>query len=185
VLHTIVLYGSVSPGGPKQTRRLANAVLLVASALVGAAGVVHLQLWADGYRHVPTLGPLFLAQGVGAVGVGAALAVTRRLALVAAALLLMVGTVAGFLLSDTVGLLGIHDTLSVPFASWALGLELGAIVALCSSALLLVRSSASPVPSTGRRLWTGENELFAENYPLTTASERAHGRPTGGTRRSH
>ena len=39
------------------------------------------------------------------------------------------------------------DTLAVPFASWALGLELGAILALCSSALLLLRSSASPVPT--------------------------------------
>jgi hypothetical protein len=35
--------------------------ILVGAALVACTAAIHLHLWLAGYRHVPRIGPLFLA----------------------------------------------------------------------------------------------------------------------------
>lgn len=47
-----------------------NVLAVVGAALMVWSGVIHLQLWSDGYRSISVIGPLFLIQGV----VGIALA---------------------------------------------------------------------------------------------------------------
>src|ERR1700734_2990547 len=51
---------------------LALLLRLVAVGLLSAVGWVHLHLWQEGYRRIPTIGPLFLAAAVSALvfGVG-------------------------------------------------------------------------------------------------------------------
>ncbi|HEV3452123.1 MAG TPA: hypothetical protein VG869_13105, partial [Acidimicrobiia bacterium] len=67
----LVALAVAGPSGPAARRVATNVALLAGAGLVAASALIHLYLWADGYRQVTTIGPLFLAQGV----VGLALAV--------------------------------------------------------------------------------------------------------------
>ena len=57
---------------------MAGAGLLVWS------GVIHLQLWSDGYRTISVIGRLFLIQGIASIVLAVALVAFRRLVLLAA-----------------------------------------------------------------------------------------------------
>jgi hypothetical protein len=81
-------------------------VVLFASALMVASAFVHLHLWDIAYRHVATLGPLFLVQAVAALVAAVVLGATRLVVVMLGSVLLMLGTVGGFVLADTVGLFG-------------------------------------------------------------------------------
>jgi hypothetical protein len=52
---------------------LALFVRLMAVGLLSWDGWAHLHLWQDGYRHIPTIGPLFLVGAVSAMAVAAGL----------------------------------------------------------------------------------------------------------------
>ena len=66
--------------------RWAVALLAVAgAALLVWSGVIHLQLWSGGYRGISVVGPLFLIQGIASIVLALAVAVFRRLVLLAAA----------------------------------------------------------------------------------------------------
>ena len=106
-------------------------VLVAAAALLVLSAAVHLHLWSVGYRAIPSIGPLFLAQGIATPVVAVLLVLTRRLAAVAVALPTMVGTVAGFLLADTVGLFGFHDGFAAPYAATAFVIEVSRDHAPC------------------------------------------------------
>lgn len=54
--------------------------------------MIHLDLWDDGYSDISTIGPLFLAQGIGSIVLALAIVALRRLAL------LVVGAIAAFAL---------------------------------------------------------------------------------------
>ncbi|HWC39296.1 MAG TPA: hypothetical protein VG476_12235, partial [Acidimicrobiales bacterium] len=120
---------------------------------VATTGAIHLHLWAAGYRTIPTIGPLFLFQGIAGAAMAVALVAGRRLALVVAAAGFMVATIGGLLLSVYVGLFGFTDTLTAPFAGLSLAVECaGAVVlAVVAGALVLGhgRSSQRGAPSTG------------------------------------
>lgn len=53
----------------------ALALRLVSVALLSADGWAHLHLWQDGYRHISTIGPLFLTGAVSALVIAAVLLV--------------------------------------------------------------------------------------------------------------
>ncbi len=82
--------------------------------LAGAAGLlatsgIHLDLYLTGYRHIPTIGPLFLLQVIsGAVLAVAVLALRGRLVALAGAGF-AVATLGGYILSLWVGLFGFHE----------------------------------------------------------------------------
>ena len=89
--------------------RWAVTVLAVAgAALMVWSSVIHLQLWADGYRNISVIGPLFLIQGIGGIALAVLLAVFRRVLLIAAGAVMMAATAAGLLLSAGTGLFGFH-----------------------------------------------------------------------------
>ncbi len=65
--------------------RWAVTLLAVAgAALLVWSGVIHLQLWSDGYKDISVIGPLFLVQAIASIVLALALVVFRRLALLAA-----------------------------------------------------------------------------------------------------
>jgi hypothetical protein len=95
-------------------RTLTLSVRVVGAAMLVSTGWIHLDLWLDGYRAIPSIGPLFMA-GVVLAGV-LALAVlstpTRWLPWVALpAGLLELGTLGALVLSLTVGLFGFVESL--------------------------------------------------------------------------
>jgi hypothetical protein len=105
---------------------------LVAVGLLGAVGWVHLHLWQEGYRHIPTIGPLFLAAAVSAlvVGVGLLGRPSRLLGLLGIGT--VIGIVAGLIVSVNVGLFGFTESLTAPFAVESIVLETAAAVTLAA-----------------------------------------------------
>jgi hypothetical protein len=111
----------------------------VGAALVATTGAIHLHLWASGYRTIPTIGPLFLLQGIAGAALAVALVASRRLLTVVAGAGFMVATIGGFLLSVYVGLFGFMDTLAAPFAGVSLVVEsAGAVVLSVVAAVQLI-----------------------------------------------
>jgi hypothetical protein len=99
----------------RQPRILPAAVRVLGGVLLLAMAWIHLKLWLDGFRSIPWIGPLFLANAV--LGTLAAVAVVlvplRRLPPVALlAGLLQIGTLGGLVLSLTVGLFGYRETVA-------------------------------------------------------------------------
>jgi hypothetical protein len=124
-----------------QDARLPETVLIRAAAvLMVASGVIHVYLWHVAYRHVATLGPLFLVQAVSALVLAVLLATTRRGLFVLAAFGLMAGTIIGFVLVTSVGLFGFTLTFISGWAKLALATESATILILVSGATLLWRS---------------------------------------------
>jgi hypothetical protein len=112
------------------------------AGLMIASGLIHLHLWDIAYRHVKTLDQLFLVQVVACLVLAVALLVTRRLIVVAASLLLMAGTIVGFLLARSVGIFGFKLTFTSGLADTVLVIEIAAVILLAVTALLMRRSGA-------------------------------------------
>jgi hypothetical protein len=118
---------------PAMPRVVTLAVRIVGAALLVAMGAIHLKLWYDGYRTVPWIGPLFLANAV--LGVLAAVAVlltpARWLGVISVlAALLSLGTLGGLVLSLTVGLFGFYESLSAPLVVPTIAVESAGFVVL-------------------------------------------------------
>lgn len=124
-------------GGALWLLYLCDAGLLVAS------GLIHLHLWDIAYRHVQTMGVLFLVQVAACLLAAAALLVTRHLLVVIGSALLMAGTAAGFLLARTVGLFGFHLPFTSGLAITVLVIEIAAAVLLGLTAWLMPKAGRS------------------------------------------
>jgi hypothetical protein len=117
---------------------------LLGVGLTIAMGWIHLRLWVDGFREVPVIGPLFLLNAIGAAVLAAALlAVPARLLSTVATVsaVFTAGTLAGLVLSLTVGLFGVHETLQVPFVSATLVVESAGVFVLVLIAVLGAKSA--------------------------------------------
>jgi hypothetical protein len=121
-----------------------TALMVAAAVLMVGSGAVHVYLWHLAYRHVATLGPLFLVQAIAALVLAVILAVTRRGLVAVGAIGLMAGTIVGFILVTTVGLFGFTLHSITGWADLALATEAGAIVLLAVAARLLWQSATSP-----------------------------------------
>jgi hypothetical protein len=109
--------------------------------LLVASGLIHLHLWDIAYRHVKTLDVLFLVQVAACLLLAVMLLVTRHLLVIAAAWLLMAGTIVGFILARTVGIFGFKLTFSTGLANTVLIVEAAALVMLAITGMVKVRSS--------------------------------------------
>src|SRR5581483_9092518 len=79
------------------TRGLAMTVRLtrlLAAVLLLAGGIVHYNLWKSGYRHVPTIGTLFLANFVASIALAAAVMLSRRAIVASAGIAFAAGSLA-------------------------------------------------------------------------------------------
>ena len=126
-------------------RTVVTVLILAGAVLTVISGVLHLYLWgeASGYRQIPAIGPLFLAQGIAAVLIGLAAAVTRRLIVVLAAAGTLIATAAGLVITIEHGLFGFRETWGAPYARTSLYEEIAGAV------LLLIAAAALARPRTG------------------------------------
>jgi hypothetical protein len=134
--------------GPKQIGRVAGLVATVALALGGLllvwSGYIHFHLWdSEGYRHVATIGPLFLLQSIAGLILGALILAIRRVWAALLGLGFALSTVAGFLISVECGLFGFMDSWQAPFASQAFAIELTAAAILAVGAVMCAAGSTS------------------------------------------
>jgi hypothetical protein len=113
------------------------ALRLLGALLLAAMGWIHLDLWWDGYRTIDVIGPACLLNAIAGFGLAALLLVTPRplvpwVAVLGA--LTAVGTLAGLLLSTTVGLFGFRE--STASALWweSFWVEAAAVVVLAALA---------------------------------------------------
>jgi hypothetical protein len=127
-------------------------VMALGAAMLVWSGVIHLHLWASGYRTIPTIGWLFMLQALGAFVLGALVLITRHLLPAAAAALFMASTACGLIWSVEWGLFGFRDSFNSPFATESLGIEAaGAGVLLVGCALVVRRHRTWARPGDHRR----------------------------------
>ncbi len=122
------------------TLTVATVTRLSAAVALLAGGLVHLQLYFDGYRHLPdpNLGRSFIANGVASVIVAAALLVRRDALVRLAGIGVAIGTLGAFAMSRRGdGVFGLRETglNPSPQALIALIAEVAAIAALAYSFL--------------------------------------------------
>ncbi|MDA8286808.1 MAG: hypothetical protein M0Z42_26705 [Actinomycetota bacterium] len=128
------------------TALMRTAVSTVGALLVAASGAIHLHEWLAGYRSLPTIGPLFLAQAVTSFLLAAAVFASRRRLVMACAALFLLGTAAGYLVDVEVGLFGFQDTLANGWGQASLVVE-GAGALILGAGVL----SRSPTGLRSRR----------------------------------
>jgi hypothetical protein len=119
--------------------RIATVLCLAGAALLVVSSVIHLHLWSTGYRHIPTIGPLFLLQGIAGIVLALLVAASRRgwAALVGAGF--AASTIGGLVLSVEVGLFGFMDSLHAPDAILSLMVESAALVVLAAAVVVGAR----------------------------------------------
>ena len=117
---------------PGRSGRRAAALLLRlgCAALLAWVGYIHLHLWLEGYRHIPTNGPLFLLDAVaGFILAAVVLAWPRPLAgLLAAGY--TAATLGALLISLSVGLFGFRESISASYVTESLVIETITVLAL-------------------------------------------------------
>jgi hypothetical protein len=131
-------YALIGPSGSPTRRAVTTLGLVAGSALLGSSAAIHLQLWATGYRSIPTIGPLFLLQGIAGALLGLVLLLWRRLLVVVAGAGFMGATISGLLISVKFGLFGFMDTLAAPYAGLSVVLESVGTAVLAVVGVLLV-----------------------------------------------
>jgi hypothetical protein len=115
------------------------ALRLAGTALLAAMGWIHLDLWGDGYRTIDVIGPAFLLNAIAGFGLAVLLLVTPRPVLpwvAAVGALTAFGTLAGLLLSTTVGLFGFTESTAAALWWESFWVELAAAVVLGVLAVL-------------------------------------------------
>ncbi len=110
--------------------RLVIALCWAGSLLLIISALIHLHLWAGGYRHIPTVGPLFLLQGITGIALALVVIVSRHPLAMMGGALFALGTLGGLVLSIEVGLFGFKDSLSAPYATLSVVVESAALVIL-------------------------------------------------------
>ncbi len=127
--------------GAPGTRAIVTGLIVVGAILTTASGAIHLYLWGAGYRLVPAIGPLFLAQGIVAILLALVLLGTRWLVAAVAAAGLLIATAAGLLISIEVGMFGFQETWYAPWAKASFAEELAGGILLLIAAWPLLRSA--------------------------------------------
>jgi hypothetical protein len=135
-----------SPGPGLSPGRTVIALLLRAgcAALLAWIGYIHLHLWLEGYRQIPTDGPLFLVDAIAAFVLAAVLlAFSRPLAgLVAAGY--TAGTLGALVISLTVGLFGFRESITASYVVESIIIEAITVLALMTWTVLVARRIQPP-----------------------------------------
>jgi hypothetical protein len=135
------------PKTPALGARRAAALLLRLGcvALLAWIGYIHLHLWQEGYRQIPTDGPLFLLDAVAAFVLAAALLVWPRPLAGLLAAGYTASTLGALIVSLTVGLFGFRESISASFVTQSLIVETITMLALLAWAILV---TARPRPQS-------------------------------------
>jgi hypothetical protein len=143
------------PSGLASAPARAAVTVLIAggAACLVYSGYIHLYLWGRQqfpYRDIPTIGPLFLVQGIVAIIVGALVILSRRLGAVLAGAGLLVACAAALVIDVEVGMFGFKDSWSVPYVKSTLYEEVLGAVLLLAAVGALAWSGGSGRRGTGR-----------------------------------
>jgi hypothetical protein len=132
------------------TGRRAAALLLrlACAALLAWIGYIHLHLWTEGYRQIPTDGPLFLLDAVAGYALALALLAWPRPLTGLLAAGYIVTDLGALLISLTVGLFGFKESISAAYVTQTLAIETITLLALLSWTAL---AAAIPRPSARRQ----------------------------------
>src|SRR5215467_7864492 len=123
------------------------AVLLLRVAcviLLGWIGYIHLHLWLEGYRQIPTDGPLFLTDAIAGFALAGALLVRSAPLTGLLAAGYTAGTLGALLVSLTVGLFGFHESLSASYVTQSMTIETVTVLALLAWTLLVTAAPRLP-----------------------------------------
>jgi hypothetical protein len=114
-------------------------------ALLAWIGYIHLHLWQEGYRHIPTNGPLFLLDAVaGFILAAVLLAWPRPLAgLLSAGY--TAATLGALIISLNVGLFGFRESISASYVTESLTIETITVLAL------VIWTALAIIPRAGTR----------------------------------
>ncbi len=134
--------------GPADLASSLARVAVMAMIAGGAActvysGYIHIYLWGRQqypYRDIPTIGPLFLAQGIAAIIVGLLVVISRRVGALLVGAGLLVVSAAALVIDVEVGMFGFKDSWSVPYAKTTLYEEIAGAVLLLGAACVLAWS---------------------------------------------
>ncbi len=137
--------GPLVGAGRRPAGLWASTVLVVGAALLVASAVIHLHLWASGYRNIRTIGPLFLVQGVFAIILAVSVALIRRVFIAVLGALYAAGTIAGLLASVHYGLFGFQDSLSRPWAKTSIIVEGAAVVVFLVGGGMVLRGERAGI----------------------------------------
>jgi hypothetical protein len=138
------------PEGSIQRRAALTLLIAAGAGLAVYSGYIHLYLWGRQpypYSAIPTIGPLFLLQGIVAILIGVLVVVTRRFFAAALGAGLMVVSVAALVIDVEVGMFGFQDSWQVPYATSTLYVE------IVGAVLLLVAAGVLAWPSVAGRSW--------------------------------
>ena len=118
----------------RAARWAATSAFVVTGLMIIWSSYIHFHLWQSlGYRHIATIGPLFLLQSIGGLFIGLLIIASRRVWVAVLGAGFAISTMIGFLISVENGLFGFKDTWSAPFAHQAFALEI-AIIGVCAIA---------------------------------------------------
>jgi hypothetical protein len=130
-----------SPRKPKAPGRAGMVVALLLRlgcvALLAWIGYVHLHLWQEGYRQIPTNGPLFLLDAVAGFALAAVLLMWPRPLAGLLAAGYTCATLGALIISLTAGLFGFRESISASFVTESLTIESITALALISWTILV------------------------------------------------
>jgi hypothetical protein len=145
------------PNAPGRGGMIAALLLrLGCVALLAWIGYVHLHLWQEGYRQIPTNGPLFLLDAVAGFALAAVLLVWPRPLAGLLAAGYTASTLGALIISLSVGLFGFRESISASFVTESLTIESITALALVTWTILVAalrpptrrpRPIAEPRPS--------------------------------------
>jgi hypothetical protein len=119
----------------------ARLTRLLAAIFLVIGGVVHYHLWRSGYRSIPKIGPLFMANFVGSIPLAAAVMMSRRSTVAFAGIAFATGSLVALVLSHSVGVFGFTETSWTAPAIKTLASELGAITTLAIALAIQFRAA--------------------------------------------
>ena len=140
----------------RPARVIITVVIAGGAACTFYSAYIHLYLWGRQpfpYRDIPTIGPLFLAQGIAAIIIGLLVIVSRRIIALLVGTGLLVVSVAALVIDVEVGMFGFKDSWAVPYAKTTLYEEIaGAVLLLAATSVLAwSRGTGTPGPLRLRR----------------------------------
>jgi hypothetical protein len=138
---------AASPGA----RAAALVLRLGCTALLAWIGYIHLHLWLEGYRHIPTNGPLFLLDAVAGFILAAVVLVRPRPLAGLLAAGYTAATLGALLISLAVGLFGFRESISASYVVESIIIEAITVLALITWTVLVTAApQAARRPAVGR-----------------------------------
>jgi hypothetical protein len=119
-------------------------------ALLAWIGYIHLHLWQEGYRHIPTNGPLFLVDALAGFVLAAVLLTWPRPLAGLLAAGYTASTLGALIISLSVGLFGFKESISASYVTETLTIESITVLALIIWTVLVTATPKAANAPSGR-----------------------------------